>query len=153
MQDRLRHRDLDLHEFEVLVAAGRERHGAVGPREDRPQDVLDLIAYQHEELFVRQQAHLHERDAVALLRLFEEAHAFVVLLLREAPFAHEAVAERFGDLIRRGEDDVAAVEEDPFQLGAAAAVDDARRFVVMDLDQNLRQRRLPEVGLVEGGAG
>src|SRR5207245_1913351 len=103
--------------------------------------------------FVREQSHLHEREAVALLRLFEETHALVVLLLGEPSFAHEAVAERLGDLVGGGEDDVSAVEEDPLQLSSTAAVDDSRRFVAMDLDQDLRQRRLPEVGLIEGSAG
>ena len=52
-------------------------------------------------------------------------------------------------LVRRGEDDLAVIEEDVFRLIAAPAVEHAGRFVAMDGDEDFGQRRLRQIRLID----
>src|SRR3954463_9392031 len=75
--------------------------------------------------------------------------ALLVLAPRDAPLAHELVSQRFAELVGGGENDLAVIEIDPFDLITALAVDAPRRTVSMDLHQHLRKRRLGNLSLIE----
>src|SRR5207253_10975832 len=134
-------------------AAGSEGDGAAVPGEDGPDDLLDLIEDGDEEVARLDDAHLREDRPLPLARRGEAADALVVLRLRDLSLTQKLVAEGVAELIRRGEDDLPAIEMDGLDFRTAPALDGAGGAVTVDRHQDLGQRGLPEIGLVEQARG
>ncbi len=94
-------------------------------------------------------AHLHQGHPMALTGLAYTGEAGVVLLPADTASHEQLVAQRLRDLIGRGEDDLATVQKDTLDDLTTAALHDTRRPIAMDGDEDLRQRSLREVRVVE----
>ena len=137
--DQLLRREVEAHDVVGLHLAVPEVRETGGIREERSHDLLDLSLQTRPQLARREQAALDERLAEALAAA-EAALGVAQLFERDRARADERVAESVDALVRRREDQFAAVHPDRLRVVLVGEEQESRLAGALDPAEHVGQR-------------